>query len=318
MHVKKQQTENGLILGRVLHIIFAVKLWISKNSEVTVHEQLVTQIMLGIASRDLSPSEKLPSTRELARRLNIHQNTVSAAYRELAASGLVSFRKGSGVYVSDNIAPPTEPSLDYLLGQFVSSAALAGYNRDDVQLSMQRWMQAGQSREVLVVESDRGLRAILVEEVRSALGGVVSGIALEDLDTFQFSHSTQIAALFDEREKLNAAVPAGFNCVYLNVNSVPTTLAASERPSQQEMVAVVSDWPQFSSLAKLYLLAASIDPEALIIRSTNDKNWRDGLDAASIVICDSSTATKFPGDGRLRTFRLVSDSSLADLKNALQ
>ncbi len=303
----------------MFHIIVAVKLWISKNSEVTVHEQLVTQIRLGIASRDLSPSEKLPSTRELARRFSIHQNTVSAAYRELAAAGLVSFRKGSGVYVSD-MEPGSAPelSLDNLLGQFIVQAVAAGFSRDNISAAMQNWLKAGRVREVLVVESDRGLRSILVEEIGSAVGSSVSGIALEDFTIEMAGEDVQIAALFDEKKKLNAIVPPGVSCVYMNVNSVPTTMAGSERPLRTELVAVVSDWGHFITFARLYLMAASVDPDALIIRSTGDENWRVGLDTASVIICDSSAATHFPNDNRVRTFRLISDSSLSDLKNALQ
>ncbi len=49
-----------------------------------MREQLATQIILGIISEDLKPDQRLPSTRELARRFHIHPNTVSAAYRDLA------------------------------------------------------------------------------------------------------------------------------------------------------------------------------------------------------------------------------------------
>ena len=75
-----------------------MRIWLSKNNEVPVREQLATQIMLGIVSFDLKPGQKLPSTRELARRFNIHSNTVSAAYRDLAERGWVELRKGSGIY----------------------------------------------------------------------------------------------------------------------------------------------------------------------------------------------------------------------------
>ena len=75
-----------------------MRLWLSHSSEVPLREQLVTQIRLGIISGDLPARQKLPSTRELARRFHIHANTVSAAYRELQRSGWVEFRKGSGVY----------------------------------------------------------------------------------------------------------------------------------------------------------------------------------------------------------------------------
>src|SRR5205085_6440235 len=49
-----------------------MRLWISKSSEVPIREQLVTQIVLGVVSNDLKVAERLPSTRELARRYKIH------------------------------------------------------------------------------------------------------------------------------------------------------------------------------------------------------------------------------------------------------
>ena len=60
-----------------------MRLWFARGSAVTLREQLVTQLVLAILSGDLHPGERLPSTRELARRYRIHPNTVSAAYREL-------------------------------------------------------------------------------------------------------------------------------------------------------------------------------------------------------------------------------------------
>src|SRR6185369_6176967 len=60
-----------------------MRLWLSKNSAASLREQLGTQLTLGVISGDLKPGEKLPSVRELARRYNIHSNTVSAAYRDV-------------------------------------------------------------------------------------------------------------------------------------------------------------------------------------------------------------------------------------------
>src|ERR671913_1995025 len=97
-----------------------MRLWLSKNSEVPIREQLITQIVLGIVSNDLKVSERLPSTRELARRYDIHANTVSAAYRELARRGWVEFRKGSGVYVRARTDETLENggALDHLIARF--------------------------------------------------------------------------------------------------------------------------------------------------------------------------------------------------------
>jgi DNA-binding transcriptional regulator YhcF (GntR family) len=76
-----------------------IRLWLSREQSIPMREQLSTQLLLGIVSQRLPPGERLPSVRELARRLHIHANTVSAAYKDLAARGWVKQRKGSGVYV---------------------------------------------------------------------------------------------------------------------------------------------------------------------------------------------------------------------------
>ena len=78
-----------------------MQLWFARGSEVTIREQLVTQVILGILSDDLAPGQRLPSTRELARRFRLHPNTVSAGYRQLERERWVEFRHGSGVYVRD-------------------------------------------------------------------------------------------------------------------------------------------------------------------------------------------------------------------------
>ena len=48
-----------------------MRIWLSKSSEVPLREQLATQIILGIVSNDLKSGQKLPSTRELARRFDL-------------------------------------------------------------------------------------------------------------------------------------------------------------------------------------------------------------------------------------------------------
>ncbi len=115
-----------------------MKIWLSKNSEVSVREQLVAQISLGIVSRDLCAGEKLPGTRELARRFEIHSNTVSAAYRELAEQNLVEFKKGSGVYVREKtpVAKESQTELDGMIARFVSEARAHGFSVDEIKAGL--------------------------------------------------------------------------------------------------------------------------------------------------------------------------------------
>jgi len=98
-------------------------LWFSRESDISIREQLATQIVLAIVSGELVPGQRLPSTRELGRRFRLHPNTVSAGYRQLERSNWLEFRKGSGVYVSRS-QPESKTehvALDHLIGEFFRS-----------------------------------------------------------------------------------------------------------------------------------------------------------------------------------------------------
>src|ERR1700721_1527172 len=106
-----------------------MRFWLNRTGEVSLRQQLTTQIVLGILCRDLKAGERLPSTRELARRFGIHANTASAAYRELEREGWLEFRHGSGVYVRarrPEVPRSPEMTLDTLLGELVTKARRQG------------------------------------------------------------------------------------------------------------------------------------------------------------------------------------------------
>ncbi|WP_235834187.1 MocR-like pyridoxine biosynthesis transcription factor PdxR [Actinomadura logoneensis] len=60
-----------------------------------MHRQLLDAILDG----RLRPGERLPATREFARRLDVSRNTVAVAYERLTAEGLLVARVGSGTFV---------------------------------------------------------------------------------------------------------------------------------------------------------------------------------------------------------------------------
>lgn len=295
-----------------------MKIWIKKNSEISVREQIVTQVSIGVAGRDLLPGDKLPSTRELARRFGIHPNTVSAAYRELAAANVVEQRRGSGVFITgDGSTLEAATDIDALLTDLVSNAAAAGFSRLQLGAAMERWLAREERPRLVVVESDPGLRSIIVEELGAKTGVRAIAISLDEFNSTEFDEFSVFAALFDEKAKLGTVLTGGQKAVYLEVNSVPQSLVGADRPSDDEPIAVVSGWNQFLAIARVYLLAARIDAETLIFRSTGEPGWKRGLNSASIIICDSSTAVEFPNDDRLRVFKLLKDDSIERLQHAL-
>lgn len=291
-----------------------MKIWLSKNSEVSVREQLIAQITLGVTSSDLKPGEKLPSTRELARRFQIHPNTVSAAYRELTELGLVKIRQGSGVYICENTPDKNKSliELDGLIADFKREAQVRGFAMEEVQSRLKDWFEIEKPQRYLVVESEAGLRRILIEEIRAATGHQTSGISFENFA--EMETDAQIVAMTDEVSRINEILPPHKTCIFLRANSVPDSLQGETRPSEDALIAIVSHWDRFMNLAKMFLLAARIDAETLVMRSTSEENWRRGLQNASLIICDSVTAKEFPNNERTRVFRIISDSSISELK----
>src|SRR5450755_2466737 len=120
-----------------------MQLWFARGSEVSIREQLVTQVVLGILSDDLAPGQRLPSTRTLARRFRLHPNTVSAGYRQLERDRWVEFRHGSGVYVrSTKPDLPLSPdlALDQLIANLFRSARNCNAPLAAVSSRLRHWL----------------------------------------------------------------------------------------------------------------------------------------------------------------------------------
>ena len=290
-----------------------MKIWLSKNSEVPVREQIVTQITLGIASGDLATGTRLPSTREMAQRYKIHSNTVSNAYQILAEQGWLEFRKGSGFYVRESNHETGENSLDRLIAQFVATAQAGGFPIEEIKRRLAHFFDAHHSNQLFVIENDTGLRDILVEEIRAATNLQVAGAELANLAGVLPVSGAIFAAMFDEKAKISARLPAEKNCVFLKANSAAASMKGETRPTVDDLIAVVSGWENFLVLAKTMLVAAQIEPESLMLRSTREENWRKGLQAASMIICDSLTAKSLSGFQNVRIFPLIAEESLHEL-----
>ena len=78
---------------------------VSANDGVPIYLQIVNQVKYLVAAQRLAPGEALPSVRRLAEQLVVNPNTVARAYRELETAGVLTTRRGAGVYVSEGGSP---------------------------------------------------------------------------------------------------------------------------------------------------------------------------------------------------------------------
>lgn len=291
-----------------------MRLWLSRGSEISVRDQLVTQIVLSILGGDLKPGQRLPSTRELARRFHVHANTISSGYRELERNGWVEFRKGSGIYVR-SAKPVSAPAiaLDQLIAEFFNAARNLGMPLSIVREHLRRSLESQPPDHFLLIEPDPDLAAILVHEAKAAIAIDVRSCQPEGYNLCS-EGAIPISVSFSLKSA-RAVVPKEIEILSLQLRSAGASLAQHLPASTTALVGIASGWAPFLKNARTMLVAAGFAPDCLVLRDTTKPNWRRGLAEAAAVVCDSLTAQALDGAPRALRFALLSESSLKELRN---
>jgi len=304
-----------------------MKLWLSKNSEISLREQLTRQVMLAISSGDLKAGEKLPSVREIALRLKIHPNTASAAYRWLEENGWVESRVGSGVYARkvnelkiSETAREIENELDRLILSFLSDARGRGFENKQVKARLSRWLRTGKPQKIVIVENDSDLSRILASEISALFSAAVSVSAVDSARAGKdgFGRNSLVVSLSDAAENFAAAAAAPLAFVRLKLNSVQDSMRGREKPGAEDLIGVASHWEKFLRWSQTMLVAVGIGEENLVVRNAKEADWKKGLDSCRFVITDSLTAKHLPGNIDTRVFQMISPESIDEIQNYLK
>lgn len=117
---------------------------IEKGSAVPISSQIAQQVASLCAAGKLRAGERLPSVRELARKLAVNQNTILRVYERLVRDGLLEMRQGQGTFVAGG----------------ARSASLSAHHKRLVE-EMRQWARQGIS---LGLEAD-GLHELLDEAI---------------------------------------------------------------------------------------------------------------------------------------------------------
>lgn len=290
-----------------------MRFWFARGSEIPIRQQLVTQVALGVLCGDLAPGERLPSTREMARRFQIHPNTVSAAYRELREERWVEFRHGSGVYVRRG-APRTAPeSPERLIANLVVASRRAGLPLEALRAAVRVWLDTQPPGRFVLVEPDEELRRIVVTELGRAVSLPVEACGFAELRSPGMAGAAFLV-LPSKAEAVRERLPSSSDLIVLQVRSAPASLAGWLPAPAQALVGVASRWAGFLDAARTMLAAAGFNTDALVIRDARVPGWQADMQCAAAVVCDAVTAATLPKRIRAIVFPILSGSSLLELQ----
>jgi DNA-binding transcriptional regulator YhcF (GntR family) len=292
-----------------------MQLWFARGSEVSIREQLVTQVVLGILGDDLAPGQRLPSTRELARRFHLHPNTVSAGYRQLARDRWVEYRRGSGVFVragKPDMSDSSALALDQMIAFLFRSARQQSIPLPALRSRLRQWLELQPPDHFLLIEPDEELRRIVTAEIQQAVSLPIQSRGLQDCSN-ALEGSIPVA-LPNRLTAVRQALPDGTELLTLRFRSVVSSLGHWLPAPSGALVGIASRWPDFLKLARTMLNAAGFAPDSLMFRDARKPNWKRGLKQTAAVVCDSVTAKELPAGCRAIPFSLLAESSIDELR----
>lgn len=299
-----------------------MRLWFSHSSEVPIYRQLVTQVVLAIVSGDLRPGDRLPSTRELARRFALHPNTVSAGYRQLEREGWTERRHGSGVYVraqNDSAKSPEQQIDEHIAGFFRATREL-GLDAAAVRARVLDWLSSPPPDHFVLIDFDPEVRRILLTELRACTKWPVHEAAPEQCGDGKILTAAIPLCRPSQEKPVRDVLPKGVELITLPIRSATGWLSPWLPAPDGHLLGVVSHWPEFLDRARTMLVAAGLQPDVLIFRDARARNWRRGLEQVTAVLCDSYTAksASFPEKPFQIVFPLLADSAAAELRRYTQ
>lgn len=299
-----------------------MRLWLNRTGDISLREQLITQIVLGILCHQLTPGQRLPSTRDLSRRFGIHANTASAAYRQLESEGWVELRHGSGVFVrTSRPSAPLSPEMavDQMIGDIAAKARKLGVSDAFLKARMHRWLALEPPARWLVIEPDPELRRIVICEMEQAVTLPVIGCGFEECSTPAMLEGSMPATLPSKSPAVRKLLPAGTELVTLQVHPVAPELQAYLQRYMPEhsadLLGIASRWGDFQRIAQTMLVAAGFAPESLLVRDATKPGWKRGLDTTTAVLCDAALESDLPAGTLAIVFRIFDEASINDLRS---
>ncbi len=295
---------------------------LKRKGGVPLHDQLLAQLELRILSGVLAPGQRLPSVRALARRLGLHANTVSSAYRDLETAGHVELRRGAGVYVRAGSPAALEDArgLDELIRLALSAAFRKGHSGAEIRAAVERWLRAAPPERVVIVDPRKETLELVAHEIRTAIGVPASGCTLEELEREPgLASGALLVALPYHASKVARAAP-GVPVETIRVEGSEQDQQAVLALAAGGTVLLVSGSPILLQIAQAIIGGLRGDELLVEARLVSRRaEWRRLLPAADLVLADalSSGVVREARPRRLRELRILGDADLARVRKAL-
>ena len=268
-----------------------MRIQISKGSDVPIREQVSAQLVFLIGTGQLKPGDLLPSVRDLARRLNVHRNTISEAYADSTLDVLVEKVRGRRLQVRPDhpARSSSHPDLDDIVDAAVVLARRRGYSPPQLYQRLQQRLVVAPPDRLLIVSNDAEFCVLLAVEVRQRLSFPVDTCAPEGLGARpERAFGALVLSTPGSLPQVEPLLPVERPAVHLIFSSADEHLERIRQLQQPSMIAVVSVSEYFLGMAR-GLLAPAIGARHSLHEWRMRGNQQDTPGPADLLICDVVT-----------------------------
>jgi len=75
---------------------------LSFDDRLPIYRQIILQFNRAFVRGDIQPGDRIPSIRELSASLRVNTNTIQRVYQEMERDGIISSKRGTGYYFTED------------------------------------------------------------------------------------------------------------------------------------------------------------------------------------------------------------------------
>jgi GntR family transcriptional regulator len=284
-------------------VVECVQVEIDRKSGIPIYLQLKKHIEYLISTGFWERGRQLPTERALAEELAISRNTVSVAYRELEAEGLLTSFQGKGTFVAGKDSTKRQRSreerVERIIDAAMGDAMEIGFSIDDFVALVNR--RATQKKELLshleltFVECNREQVDYFAKELELGSGVHIRPLLIEDFEHVSADlldvllRTDMIATTFFHLEQLRRAIPdrAGEIIGIALDPDISTMVKVARLPREPLGLVCISDL--FAERVRKSLVLAGLEfPEILVVTSRRRDDVAKMLERVSAVLVSPS------------------------------
>ncbi|GAB7039276.1 hypothetical protein JCM9533A_31260 [Catenuloplanes niger JCM 9533] len=286
---------------------------VSRQSDVPVYRQIVSQVTLMIEMGLLGDGERLPGSRLLASNLGINRNTVAHAYGELRELGLIEPRGRNGMVVVGGGRARTTSEARNRAREILSAAAreclelgLTAAEIRDLIAGLAAW-EVDRTLAVSFVECNDERARYFATELGTRLGVTVKPLVLgafdaaaerPDLVLTTFFHLSEVRTLLRRPETEVVAIVAAPH--------IQTLVQIAQVPKDRTVGLLYSTEDQAVSIRDSLTQAGVTNIE--VLTGTTDEDLRD-VDLVVVPSESPDLARRLAGRARVIEFGNVLDAA---------